>query len=132
MISFIFSINQKVRVILSLIYLGIIVLISLMPSEDVPQIAMFDGFDKLVHFCMYFGFTWLICWTLHAESRSNLNYFIIFFVIGWGFIMEVFQLIMQLGRTFEWLDVLANASGTLVGILIYYLMINRMNIHRPQ
>jgi glycopeptide antibiotics resistance protein len=43
--------------------------------------------------------------------------------------MEVFQLIMHLGRAFEWLDVLANTSGTLAGVLIYILMVKRMNKH---
>ena len=50
MISFLFSVNQKVRIALSLIYIGIIIVLSLMPAEDVPQISLFEGIDKLVHF----------------------------------------------------------------------------------
>jgi len=125
MFSFFFSVNQKVRITLSLIYLGIIIVLSLMPAEDVPQISLFEGVDKLVHFCMYMGFTWLICWSLHSEYKPYINYSIIIFAIGWGILMEVFQLIMHLGRAFEWLDVLANSSGTLTGALIYNLMVNR-------
>ena len=128
MISFIFSINQKLRVALSLIYLGIIVFLSLMPSDDLPQIELFNGFDKLVHFCMYFGFTWLLCWTLHAESKPKLDYYIIIFTIGWGLLMEIFQLEMHLGRAFEWFDVLANGIGALTGAVIFNLMVHRRNV----
>jgi len=124
MISFIFSIRQKLRVAISLIYLGIIVIVSLMPSEDVPQIIWFEGIDKLVHSFMYLGFTWLLCWSLHSEKKPFIIYFVIIGTIGWGILMELFQLIMQVGRAFEWLDVLANSVGVITGVLIYNLMIN--------
>jgi len=130
MITFIFSIHQKLRITISLIYLGIIIILSLMPAEDVPQITMFDGFDKLVHFCMYLGLTWLLCWTLHAEDKHYFHYYIIFLSVGWGILMEGFQLEMHLGRAFEWFDVLANATGALAGVLIYTIMVNRRKGHK--
>jgi len=46
--------------------------------------------------------------------------------------MEVCQLLMQLGRTFEWLDVLANATGTLAGMLIYFILFKRIKKLNPQ
>jgi VanZ family protein len=95
-----------------------------MPAADVPEIALFDGVDKLVHFCMYLGFTWLLCWSLHSEYKAYIKYVVIVLTIGWGILMEVFQLIMQFGRAFEWMDVLANSFGVLAGILIYNLMIS--------
>jgi len=94
-----------------------------MPSEDVPEISLFEGVDKVVHFCMYLGFTWLLCWSLHSEFKSNVKYYILFFTIGWGILMEVFQLEMELGRAFEWFDVLANSCGALTGVVIYHIMI---------
>ena len=132
MISFIFSVKQKLRVTLSLIYLGIILTLSLMPSEDVPHIDLFEGVDKLVHFCMYLGFAWLICWSFHPENKPFLNYYIIIFTLGWGILMELFQLMMHLGRAFEWMDILANSFGVLTGVLIYNLMVsykNNLKIH---
>lgn len=122
MISFIFSINQKLRVILSFVYLGIIILLSLMPAEDVPDLALFEGIDKVAHFCMYLGFTWLMCWSLHTELKNKLNYYIVALAVGWGLLMEILQLFMHLGRAFEWFDVVANGAGSLSGVILYNLM----------
>ena len=74
---------------------------------------------------MYLGFAWLLCWSLHTENKPFLNYYIIIFTIGWGILMEVFQLMMHFGRAFEWFDVLANSTGALTGALIYNLMVIR-------
>jgi VanZ family protein len=103
-----------------------------MPAEDIPQIDLFEGADKLVHFCMYLGFTWLVCWSLRSESKSVINYFVIILTVGWGILMEVLQLLMQFGRSFEWMDVLANSVGAITGVLIYNLMVtykNNLKIH---
>ena len=103
-----------------------------MPAEDVPQITLFDGFDKIVHFCMYLGFSWLLCWTLHVESKPKLNYYIIIFTIGWGLLMEIFQLEMHLGRAFEWFDVLANGIGAMTGTVLFNIMANERNVHKSK
>ncbi len=122
MLSFIFSINQKLRVTLSLIYLGIVIILSLMPSKDIPDISPFNGFDKVVHLCLYLGFSWLLCWALHSEKRTYLYSLILLICVIWGIIMETFQLYMHFGRSFEWFDVISNTSGALTGILLYHLM----------
>jgi VanZ family protein len=109
--------------VISLNYLGIIIILSLMPAEDVPQIALFEGVDKLVHLSMYLGFTWLLCWSLHSGNKTFINYIVIILTICWGILMEVFQLIMHFGRAFEWLDILANSIGAIIGVIIYNLMV---------
>ncbi len=122
MISFIFSVNKKLRLTITLIYLLIVAVLSLIPSYDIPQISLFEGVDKLVHFCMYLGFAWLFCWLFHSESKSVTYYFILLLTIGWGVLMEVLQFVMHYGRTFEWLDIAADSFGAIAGILIYKLL----------
>jgi glycopeptide antibiotics resistance protein len=94
-----------------------------MPSEDVPDIALFEGFDKFVHVCLYLGFAWLLCWSLRVERKPFLYYLILLLSFMWGLLMEIFQFLMHFGRAFEWFDILSNTSGALIGILIYRLMI---------
>lgn len=129
MIRFIFSLPQWVRVLFCILYLSVVAGLSLMPSDDVPNFEMFPGFDKVVHGCMYFGLTVLVCWVLHAEDKRIRIIYIVLFSILWGLLMEISQLEMMLGRAFEWKDEMANSVGTLLGAATY-LMIAR--IYRSQ
>jgi VanZ family protein len=126
MITILFSIRQWLRITLSLVYLGFIAILSLLPPDDFPEIPLFQGADKIVHACMYLGLTWLACWSMHAEIRHKWYYLIILFSIGWGIIMELFQLMMQMGRSFDFFDITGNSVGTLIGIVIYLLMARQM------
>lgn len=129
MIRFIFSLPQWVRALFCILYLSVVAGLSLMPSDDVPNFEMFPGFDKVVHGCMYFGLTVLVCWALHAEDKRIRIIYIVLFSILWGLLMEISQLEMMLGRAFEWKDEMANSVGTLLGAATY-LMIAR--IYRSQ
>lgn len=122
MISLLFSIRQWLRITLSVVYLTIIALLSLLPPNDFPEIPLFPGADKIVHTCLYLGLAWLACWSMHAEIRHIWYYLIILFAIGWGAIMELFQLLMQMGRSFDFYDIIGNSIGSLTGVFIYIVM----------
>ena len=122
MLKLIFSIPQWLRVVLSFIYLGIIVSLSLLPSDDFPELPLFPGADKIVHACMYLGLTILVSWLIHPEKNHNWYYVIILFSVSWGALMEVFQMMMHMGRSFDPFDIAANSVGALIGTLIYLLL----------
>ena len=130
MIRFILSFPQWLRVLISFLYLGIVAVLSLMPSKDVPNLQVFDGFDKLVHGCMYFGLTLLACWTFHAEKKRTRIIYLVLFSILWGLLMEVSQLKMMMGRAFEWKDELSNSIGALMGATFYLLITRIYNDHK--
>ena len=71
---------------------------------------------------MYLGLTVLASWSLHAEIKHKWYYIVIFFAISWGVMMEIFQFLMHLGRSFEFYDILANSIGALIGVSIYILL----------
>lgn len=119
MIKLFFSFPQWLRVLLSFIYLCFVALLSMMPSKEIPQWELFRGFDKLVHGCMYFGFTILACWTFHAEEKRKWIIYIVLFAISWGMLMEITQLEMKAGRYFEWIDELSNSIGAIFGAGMY-------------
>lgn len=75
--------------------------------------------DKLLHFGCYFILT--IFWSngLYRIGKSNAvrNAMIITIIVG--FVMEVCQYLFFEGRAFEFLDLIANISGSLVGALVF-------------
>lgn len=121
MVSFLLSVPQYIRFVLLVIYVGCIVALSLLPPQDLPQVELFPGADKLIHLSMYLIFSLLGCWTLKAEKNKTRIVWIILITVGWGIFMEYMQLEMHAGRSFSWYDELANATGVLTGIIIYIL-----------
>jgi VanZ family protein len=121
MMSYILSIRQSVRLFFVLFYVGCIAALSLLPPNDLPQIELFRGADKVIHFMMYFIFSILFCWALKTELNYSRIFFIVLVTVGWGILMEFLQLDMHMGRSFSWFDALANTIGVAFGILIYIL-----------
>lgn len=121
MMSYILSIRQSVRVFFVVFYIGCIAALSLLPPNDLPQIELFTGADKMIHFTMYFIFSLLFSWTLKTELNYYRIFFIVLVTVGWGILMEFLQLDMHMGRSFSWYDALANTIGVAFGILIYSL-----------
>lgn len=122
MISILFSIRQWLRIMLSLIYLCCIAFLSLLPSNDFPELPLFPGADKIVHTALYLGLAILACWSMHAEVKHKWYTLVTLFTIGWGVTMEIFQLNMHLGRSFDLYDILANSIGAIIGVAIYSLL----------
>lgn len=121
MISFLLKVRQSVRIFLVILYVGCIAALSLLPPKDLPQVPLFEGVDKVVHFLMYFIFSMLFSWAIKTELNYKRLFFIIPVTIGWGILMEIMQLEMHLGRSFDLYDILANSIGVFVGILLYIL-----------
>jgi len=90
--------------------------VSLMPVPDVGVN------DKVSHLATYF---FLGGWfSLLAANRATLGWTIIG-LIAYGILLELLQGMTDY-RYAEWGDVLANASGTLAGILLYFSPLPRL------
>ena len=89
---------------------------SLMP---VPDVGVSDKFSHLVTYFLLAGWFSLI-----AANRVSLGWTIIG-LIAYGILLELLQG-MTAYRYAEWGDVLANASGTMAGILLYFSPLPRL------
>lgn len=122
MIYFLLSVRLSLRYALVVIYVGCIMALSLLPPQDFPKIPLFNGADKVIHILMYLIFSILSSWALKMELHRSRIWFIVSATIGWGILMEVFQLEMHFGRSFSWFDVLANTTGVAIGMIIYVVV----------
>lgn len=120
MIAYLLSVRQTVRIIMLIMFLSCIVALSLLPPNDLPQVKLFEGFDKIVHFLMYFPLSALLCWNLRTEQKVHRIIWVILGAVFWGIFMEIMQLTMHLGRTFSWYDELVNFIGVIIGVTIYW------------
>ena len=123
MISFLFSFSSLSRRLLCLVYLFLIIFLSLLPPSQFPKITLFPGIDKLIHLLMYAGLGWLIMWAFYKEHLSKPTRVFIFLSVPiWGALMEFMQLFMHQGRSFSWVDILANLAGAILGVLVFKWM----------
>ena len=100
-------------------YLVLITLLSLWPANEFPKVVLFPNADKLIHCCMYAGFTFLALWAWPEKFTGNKQFLPLLAVIVWGFSMEVLQGMTHYGRSFDLTDELANTLGFLPGWLAW-------------
>jgi VanZ family protein len=110
------------RFLFPIIWLGLIVIASLTPADKIPDFQLFLHADKVIHFFMYCGFSFLLIPALTLKRNFKMSYLFSFlFSVTFGIIMEYFQNLFILGRTAEFFDFVANIIGSITGIAIYHL-----------
>jgi len=102
-------------------YLSTITIVSLLPSNDLPDVKLFPSADKVVHLCLYAGLTFLFFWSWPGKFKGKKQFLPLLLVFCWGFMMEILQGLGHYGRQFDLLDQVANVSGFLPGWLTWKL-----------
>ena len=101
-----------------------------LPAQRLPSV----GFtDKVNHFIAYFILAVLVNLTLIYQRKSRLLFekapiATVIICLFYGAVDELHQLLVP-GRSAETLDWVADASGALFGIIIFYFLINRLKYH---
>lgn len=120
------------RLIFSILWSLLILILSGLPGHDIPQFHLFDllRMDKIVHMTMYSIFVSLWANTFAGQKKySKLNesaeLYAFSIGVGFGTMMEVMQGTICIDRSAEWGDVLANTIGSLAGIGFYRLVLKR-------
>lgn len=100
----------------------------LTPGSNIPSLPKFPGFDKLVHFTLFFGlvFLWNRVWNRGEINlkKISLNYLV------FGIIFAIFTEYLQMsvpGRSFDYFDIVANISGGTLGMLLYVYLTEKQS-----
>ena len=99
---------------------------SLMPSP--PQVSGFLGWDKLQHAFAYALLAWLIARVLIRQRALHPVHtwwvaFLCAMLFGIG--MEILQWVINMGRSGEWFDLIADALGAMVACVIFRHLVGR-------
>lgn len=112
------------RYILSIIFLIIITIASVMRVSAFPQVDI-PNVDKPIHFFMYALLTFCLLFDhSHHFSRSfsRWSYLVLPLVsIGYGGIMELVQALLPY-RSCSIYDFIANTIGALIGTVVFILL----------
>lgn len=110
--------------------------VSTMKSDSVLPSFLFgiEHLDKLVHMLMYFTLTLAILlegYVSKSITLRNSNIMILIFVILYGGILEVIQGASNSGRSFDFIDIVANSIGTLCAYTLFVLHKNDLISFKP-
>ena len=110
----------------------LILTVCLMPGDNLPSSSFlsFKGADKLIHATLYLVLMILVgkgLVTYFRSSYSRNRIFVIAFLyclfLGVG--IEFIQSVFVAGRVGDVLDILANAIGASIGVVILIAQLNR-------
>ena len=111
------------RLALAITWLIILAFAMLTPGEKFPEVDLFNLQDKVIHLAVFIVQAYLWC---GIGVRSNdqsirnprvlLNFLLFGIVIGGLF--EFAQLYIP-NRSFDWMDLIVNAIGGILGLLVY-------------
>ena len=89
-------------------------------TENHEYWFMFSGIDKLMHFSVFalLGYCFLA-----AFPRIKVLYYTYIMLI-YAFLTEILQDEMELGRSLEFLDIIADCIGFFIGYLVFKKMKN--------
>ncbi|MGN8224664.1 MULTISPECIES: VanZ family protein [unclassified Gracilimonas] len=116
--------SVKLYLTLLVISTGAILYGTLFPvSYDVPQSLL--GMDKLVHLIMFGAWTFFFGLVRFLKGKYKL---VPVFVVGtlFGLIVEILQHLLPTGRSPEFMDFIADISGTGLAIFVLYFLARKI------
>jgi hypothetical protein len=119
------SFSLTYRIVLTICYLGLLALLSLIPGPDKPGDSAFIWLvantptliQKILHVCLYGVLTLLLAWTLDGVGSKTYRFLIALIIaVSFGALMEWCQTKVP-GRYATLYDVGLNAAGAVIGLL---------------
>ncbi|HMT30894.1 MAG TPA: VanZ family protein [Bacteroidia bacterium] len=105
---------------------GIILFLSSIPSNDLPDFSFWTifSFDKFAHTAMYMVLSFQV---MKACVRQYANWFLRYNAVKvtfisvtvYGGLIELFQEYMLTDRYGDWMDLLCNVLGAIIGIVLF-------------
>jgi hypothetical protein len=119
------SFSLTFRIVMTICYLAVLALLSLIPGPDKPGDSAFIWLvantptliQKILHVCLYGVLTLLLAWTLDGIESKTYRFLIVFIIaVSFGALMEWGQTKVP-GRYATLYDVGLNAAGAVIGLL---------------
>jgi VanZ family protein len=96
----------------------VITIACLLPARELPAVGLSDKIEHLL------AFGAVAFWFGSIVVRRDLHW-VALAVVGFGGLIEVMQSAMGLGREADWLDVLADSLGVLIGVILVLTPLGR-------
>lgn len=101
--------------------------------KKLPDLNLFNNFDKLVHFLLFGSLTFILLWESKKDIRIKSNPKILFYLcflfpVLFGGLVELMQQFFFAPRSAEWIDWAANISGTITVWILLIIIQKRKSV----
>lgn len=101
----------------------LILMLCLMPSDDLPKKEWLSNLDKVAHFVFYFVLSVAVLFVCSVKKAAPSAPIVIAFLFACSYAIELLQLLLPINRSFSYFDLVANLLGLLVGWLLFWKVI---------
>lgn len=121
------KLSRKVFIKMAVFWTVLIFILSVLSAKQINRLNVIDifGIDKVGHILFYTMLSFF--WSGVFYNSRNGKFFIIFLCSSFGFLLEILQFYLFIGRSFELYDALANILGVLSGVLLFDKLTFKMN-----
>ncbi len=113
-------------VICIILFLSLMNVNKVLPSE----VHFFKHFDKLAHFLMYFGLSFIFFIENYINKNSIRKYWIIIDTILIGISIEFLQFLLTNYRSGNFYDAVFNTIGVIAGSILFVLLKDKDFIYK--
>ena len=110
----------------SIFWAGLILILTLTPGTSIPDYKIFT-YDKLGHLVIFLVLAYLFVSGLHQNNPESSKKSILIgmiLTIIYGALIEYAQDHIP-HRSMDWVDMIANCSGSFLGISLFYISIKK-------
>jgi VanZ family protein len=113
--------SLKKRKQLAITYFILTTIVLLWPGNALPKtkLVTIPYFDKIVHIGLFACLAWLLLRAYGSVQKSR-NIRIMAGIIGYGVAIEFIQLYLIPFRSFEFVDILADSIGAILGMALFH------------
>ncbi|TGE09857.1 VanZ family protein [Hymenobacter fodinae] len=120
--------RRRAFVALPLAWAALVLILTLTPSQEMPKTPEWEllAFDTAAHAAVFGVLAILSYFSARRQQRRptlrrHSFGIILLYCIGFGALIEVLQMTMDLGRHGEWSDLLSDTIGTVLGLGLMHL-----------
>ena len=113
----------------AVLFTAAVAYLSLTESAQAPSVALND---KVIHACIYLvlAIAWFLPIVKHSPFALRLSPYVVLGVTAYGGILELLQHFCTLTRSGEWLDLLADFVGALIGVVLVWFIQSQIINHK--
>ncbi|MBN1768354.1 MAG: VanZ family protein [Prolixibacteraceae bacterium] len=123
--------QKKIKYFYLFVWITLLSYALLTPPKALPKLQLFQHFDKVVHFGMFFTlFIILVPIYLKGQNYIKSYLFSFFTSISTGIVFEILQNKLYTGRTGSLPDAIADTAGAIVAVLFYHYFIRQKPLEK--